>query len=177
VELIAYDRSEKTAGGWGVERSGDERDRKVTRGKVHLTAHHPHNAVSRIPILKVKDRSPDIKKNVIHMDKACAYRRRAVRMRWLHTRAASSSPRVHTHAVRTATAKTRGKPVSVPRETCMFFGITKSERMARNSVTNIGHKERLCRPNKRTDISRNLERNKDVIITKFVYYMKAGCNF
>lgn len=109
------------------------RDRKVTRGKVHL-AHHPHNAVSRIPILKVKDRSPDIK-NVIHMDKACAYKRRADAM-IAHSRGLIQPTMQH---IRTATAKTRGKPVSVPRETCTFSRIAKLERKVRNLVADLGH--------------------------------------
>lgn len=117
-----------------MERDGDERDRKVTRGKVHH-AHHSHNAVSRIPILKVKDRSPDIK----YIWVKCAHIS-AVRMIVMiaHSRGLIQ-PTIRVQYIRTAAAKTRGKPVSVPRETCAFSRIAKSERKARNSVVDLEH--------------------------------------
>lgn len=111
---------------------------RLREGKsISRARHHPHNAVSRIPILKVKDpKSPTLKTSYIWIK--CAHISAGADAMIAHSRGPHSAHNIYrrraigTHASQ-RTAKTRGKPVSVPRETCARSrGMARSERLERN---------------------------------------------
>lgn len=110
--------------------SNDERKIARLRGKVRVV-YHPHARFRAFRFSKWKI-GADIK-NVIHMDKACISVARCDDCVFAALIQPTIRAQTNVTRVRSATAKTRGKPVAVARETCAFSGIAKSRRKVRNS--------------------------------------------